>query len=113
MKKMLCFEMYGRVEVPADFPVGLLYDIHGRKVGEIVSQMEASDLPELGSISRLSFECALRALIKHGSMIEAIKLLRQYVGLDEDGNLRLGLREAKDICDGLKAEMNAARPPKW
>ena len=39
-------------------------------------------------------------------MIEAIKLLRQYVGLDESGNLRLGLREAKDICDGLKAEMN-------
>jgi hypothetical protein len=54
----------------------------GRKVGEIVSQMEASDLPELGNISRSSFECALRTLIKHGSMIEAIKLLRQYVGLD-------------------------------
>ena len=46
-------------------------------------------------------------------MIEAIKLLRQYVGLDESGNLRMGLREAKDICDGLKAEMNAARPPAW
>jgi hypothetical protein len=56
----------------------------------------------------------LRALIKHGSLIEAIKLLRQYVGLDENGNLRMGLREAKDICDGLKAEMNvAARPPAW
>ena len=62
----------------------------------------------------MSFECALRALIKHGSMIEAIKLLRQYVGLDENGNLRMGLREAKNICDGLKAEMNAAaRPPSW
>ena len=113
MKKMLCFETYGRVEVPADFPIGPLYGAHGRKVGEIVSQMEATDLPELGSISRSSFECALRALIKHGSMIEAIKLLRQYVGLDENGNLRMGLREAKDICDGLKAEMNAAKPPAW
>ena len=116
MKKMLRFEMYGHtevVEVPADFPIGPLYGAHGRKMGEIVSQMEASDLPELGSISRSSFECALRALIKHGSMIEAIKLLRQYVGLDENGNLRMGLREAKDICDGLKAEMNAASPPAW
>ena len=64
-------------------------------------------------VSRLSFECALLTLIKHGSMIEAIKLLRQYVGLDESGNLRMGLREAKDICDGLKAEMNATRPPAW
>jgi hypothetical protein len=107
MKKMLRFEMHGSVEVPGDSPVGALYSSdRGRRVGEIVSQMEASDLPELGSISRLSFECALRALIKHGSMIEAIKLLRQYVGLDENGNLRMGLREAKDICDGLKAEMN-------
>ena len=61
MKKMLRFEMYGSVEVPGDFPVGLLYGAHGRKVGEVVSQMEASDLPELGSISRLSFELALRA----------------------------------------------------
>ena len=116
MKKMLRFEMYGRtevVEVPGDSPVGALYSDRGRKVGEIVSQMEASDLPELGNISRSSFECALRTLIKHGSMIEAIKLLRQYVGLDEHGNLRMGLREAKDICDGLKAEMNAARPPAW
>ena len=52
-------------------------------------------------------------LIKHGSLIEAIKLLRQYAGLDENGNLRMGLREAKDICDGLKAEMSAARPPAW
>jgi hypothetical protein len=113
MKKMLRFEMCGNVEVPADFPVGLLYDTHGRRVGEIVSQMDASDLPELGSISRLSFECALRALIKHGSMIEAIKLLRQYVGLDENGNLRMGLREAKDICDGLKAEMSRPLANEW
>ena len=94
MKKMLHFDMCGSVEVPAHFPIGPLYGAHGRKVGEIVSQMEASDLPELGNISRSSFECALRALIKHGSMIEAIKLLRQYVGLDENGNLRMGLREA-------------------
>jgi len=42
----------------------------------------------------------LRALTKHGSLIEAIKLLRQYVGLDENGNLRMGLREAKDITKG-------------
>ena len=46
-------------------------------------------------------------------MIEAIKLLRQYVGPDENGNHRMGLREAKDVCEGLKAEMNAARPPAW
>ena len=61
MKKMLRFDMCGNVEVPADFPVGLLYDTHGRKVGEIVSQMEASDLPELGTTSaacRLSVRCA-------------------------------------------------------
>ena len=61
MKKMLRFDMCGSVEVPADFPVGLLYDTHGRKVGEIVSQMEASDLPELGTVSaacRLSVRCA-------------------------------------------------------
>ena len=116
MKKMLRFEMYGHtevVEVPADSPVGALYSDRGRRVGEIVSQMEASDLPELGNISRSSFECALRALIKHGSLIEAIKLLRQYVGLDESGNLRLGLREAKDICDGLKAEMNRPLANEW
>ena len=64
MKKMLRFEMCGRtevVEVPSDSPVGALYSDRGRKVGEIVSQMEASDLPELGNISRSSFECALRA----------------------------------------------------
>ena len=113
MKKMLRFEMYGRAEVPAGFPVGLLYDTHGRMVGEIVSQMEANDLPELGNISRSSFECALRALIKHGSIIEAIKLLRQYVGLDENGNLRMGLREAKDICEGLKAEMSRPLASEW
>ena len=54
MKKMLRFEMYGHtevVEVLADFPIGPLYGAHGRKVGEIVSQMEASDLPELGTVS--------------------------------------------------------------
>ena len=116
MKKMLRFEMYGRtevVEVPGDSPTGALYSDRGRKVGEIVSQMEASDLPELSNISRSSFECALRALIKHGSMIEAIKLLRQYVGLDENGNLRMGLREAKNICDGLKAEMNRPVANEW
>ena len=77
MKKMLRFDVYGSVEAPADIPVGQLHDTRGRKVGEVVSQMEASDLPELGGISRLSIECALRAPIKHGSMIEAIKLLRQ------------------------------------
>ena len=60
-----------------------------------------------------SFKCALRARIKHGSLIEAIKLLRQYVGLDENGNLRMGLREAKDICDGLKAEMNRPVANEW
>ncbi len=75
--------------------------------------MEASDLPELGKISRLSFEYALRALIEHGSMLEAIKLLRQYVGLDENGNLRMGLREAKDLCDGLKAEMSRSLANEW
>ena len=61
MKKMLRFDMCGSVEVPAGFPVGLLYDTHGRRVGEIVSQMEASDLPELGTVSaacRLSVRCA-------------------------------------------------------
>ena len=105
MKKMLRFEMYGHtevVEVPSDSPIGALYSDHGRKVGEIVSQMEAKELPELGTVSaacRLRVRCAL---IKHGSMIEAIKLLRQYVGLDESGNLRMGLREAKDFCDGLR-----------
>ena len=61
MKKMLCLEMYGKVELPADFPVGPLYGAHGRRVGEVVSQMEASDLPELGTMSaacRLSVRCA-------------------------------------------------------
>jgi hypothetical protein len=61
MKKMLHFDMYESVEVPADFPIGPLYGAHGRKVGEIVSQMEASDLPELGTTSaarRLSVRCA-------------------------------------------------------
>ena len=61
MKKMLRFDMCGSVEVPADFPIGPLYSAHGRKVGEIVSQMEASDLPELGTASaarRLSVRCA-------------------------------------------------------
>jgi hypothetical protein len=67
MKKMLrseTCEARGRtevVEVPADFPVGLLYDTHGRKVGEIVSRMEAGDLPELGTVSaarRSSVRCA-------------------------------------------------------
>ena len=64
MKKMLRFECRrGRtevVEVPADF-LGPLYGAHGRKVGEIVSQMEASDLPELGTVSAacpLSVRCA-------------------------------------------------------
>ena len=82
-------------------------------MGEIVSQMEASDLPELGNISRSSFECTLGTLIKHGSMSEAIKLLRQYVGLDENANLGMGLREAKDICDGLKAEMSGFLANEW
>ena len=63
MKKMLRFEMYGNVEVPSDSPVGALYSSdRGRKVGEIVSQMEASDLPELSTMSavrRLSVRCAL------------------------------------------------------
>ena len=64
MKKLLRFEMYGHtevVEVLADFPIGPLYGAHGRKVGEVVSQMEASDLPELGTTSaacRLSVRCA-------------------------------------------------------
>ncbi len=53
MKKMLRFEMHGSVDVPADFPVGLLYGEHGRRVGEIVSQMEASDLPETGALHRM------------------------------------------------------------
>ncbi len=53
MKKMLRFEMCGSVEVPGDFPVGLLYGEHGRRVGEIVSQMEASDLPETGALHRM------------------------------------------------------------
>ena len=51
MKKMLRFDMCGNVEVPGDSPVGALYSSdHGRKVGEIVSQMEASDLPESGAL---------------------------------------------------------------
>jgi len=64
MKKMLRFEMYGRtemVEVPGDSPVGALYSDRGRRVGEIVSQMEASDLPELGTVSAarlLNMRCA-------------------------------------------------------
>ncbi len=67
MKKLLRFETCearGRtevVEVPSDSPVGALYGAHGRKVGEIVSQMEASDLPELGTSSaarRSSVRCA-------------------------------------------------------
>jgi hypothetical protein len=65
MKKMLRFEMYGRtevVEVPGDSPVGALYSSdRGRKVGEIVSQLEASGLPELGTVSAahlLSVRCA-------------------------------------------------------
>ncbi len=65
------------------------------------------------SVSRLSFECALRALIKRGSMLEAIQLLCQYLGLDENRNLRLGLREAKDACDGLKAEISRPLANKW
>jgi hypothetical protein len=68
MKKMLRFETRearGRtevVEVPGDSPVGALYSSdRGCKVGEIVSQMEASDLPDLGTSSaarRLSVRCA-------------------------------------------------------
>jgi hypothetical protein len=61
MKKMLRFDMCGSVEAPAGFPVGLLYGAHGRKVGEIVSQMETNDLPELGTSSAarpLSVRCA-------------------------------------------------------
>jgi hypothetical protein len=67
MKKMLRFETCGArgrtevVEVPGDSPVGALYSDRGRRVGEIVSQMEASDLPELGTASaarRLSVRCA-------------------------------------------------------
>jgi hypothetical protein len=53
--------MCGSVEVPAGFPAGLLYDTHGRRVGEIVSQMEAGDLPELGTVAagrRLHVCCA-------------------------------------------------------
>ncbi len=101
--------------MPGDSPIGAPYSSdRSRTVGEIVSQMKASDLPELRNINRLSFECALCVLIKHGSKIEAIKLLRQYVGLNEDGDLRMGLRKVKDICDGLKTEMNAAaRPQAW
>ncbi len=67
----------------------------------------------MGSISRLSFECALRALIKQGMMIEAIKLLHQYAGLDEHDSLKLGLREAKDLCDSIKAEMNRTVANEW
>ena len=113
MKKMLCFGTCGRVEVPSDFPVGLLYNTCGHKAGEVVSQMEASDLPESRNISRLSFEYALHVLIKHCSMIEAVKLLRQYVGLDENGSLRMGLKEAKDMCDSLKAEMSRPVANEW
>ncbi len=68
MKKMPRFETCGArgrteaVEVPGDSPVGALYSSdRGRKVGEIVSQMEASDLPELGTTSAarpLSVRCA-------------------------------------------------------
>ena len=61
MKKMLRFDVYGSVEAPADIPVGQLHDTRGRKVGEVVSQMEASDLPELGTVSAvrlLSVRCA-------------------------------------------------------
>ena len=79
MKKMLRFDMRGSVEVPADSPVGALYSSdRGRKVGEIVSQMEASDLPELGNISRSLFECALRALIKYGSLFLFHQLAPQH-----------------------------------
>ncbi len=35
-------------------------------------------------------------------MIEAVKMLGQDVGLDECGSLKLGLRDAKDICDGIR-----------
>ncbi len=58
---MLHFDVWGSVEAPADFPAGLLYNVSGRKVGEVVSQMDASDLPGLGTVSaacRLSVRCA-------------------------------------------------------
>ncbi len=61
MKKMLRFDMRGSIEVPVDFPTGPLYGAHGCKVGAIVSQMEASDLPELGTLPAarlLSVRCA-------------------------------------------------------
>ena len=61
MKKMLRFDMCGSVEVPGDSPVSALHSDRGRKVGEIVSQMEASDLPEPGTVSaacRLRVRCA-------------------------------------------------------
>ena len=38
MKKMLRFEMCGSVELLSDFPVGLLYDTQGCRVGEVVSR---------------------------------------------------------------------------
>ncbi len=40
------------MEVSGDSLIGALFSSErGRKVGEIVSQMEASDLPELGTVS--------------------------------------------------------------
>jgi hypothetical protein len=37
----------------------------------------------------------------------------RYVSLDENWNLRVGLREAKDICDSLKAEMSRPMANEW
>jgi hypothetical protein len=51
MKKVLRFETPEVVEVSGDSAGGALYIDRGRKVGEIVSQLEASDLPELGTVS--------------------------------------------------------------
>ena len=113
MKKTLSSEIYERVKVLADRPVGPLYGAHGCKVGEVPFQMEASDPPKLGTVSAAChLVCAASA--DQGRLDdEAINLVRQYVGLDENGNLRMRLKEAKDFCDGLKAEMNRTVANEW
>ncbi len=48
--------------MPGVFPIGPLYGAQGCKMGEIASQVEAGDLPALGTASaacRLSARCAL------------------------------------------------------
>lgn len=57
----------------------------------------SSGLPVVGGLSQQDFE-HVKAYLMNGRMIEAIKLVRNTCGI--------GLKEAKDYCDKLRASVN-------